>query len=297
MRESQSTRRLRQRLSSLSPRSVAVSQLAPVVLFLFVFAVVPLAYIFLWSFWSYDGGQFVPGFHPENYEAVFAFGRFNVIVDTLRLAFVSVIINLVVAYPVAYGLYRFVDDRFEMILLFVLLIPFMVSRVIRIYVFSLFLSSNGPFNQILFFLEPLRFLLHSEFSAYIGFLLDSMPIAIALIWLSLQRIDESLLNASYDLGGSSLYTFRRITLPLSAPGLAASSILMFVLTVGSVVISQTLGGTEVHTIGQMLLTIFESVQYPLAGAISVVTILSIGILFAVVQYFTDLVELFEEVSQ
>jgi ABC-type spermidine/putrescine transport system permease subunit I len=297
MREKFIPGRLQDSRLTLRSGGWSVGQLAPVVLFLLLFAVVPLGYIFVWSFWTYQGGQFVPGFHPENYAEAFARGRFRVITFTVRFAVLSVLINLIIAYPVAYGLYRFVDEKYEMILLFVLLIPFVVSRVIRVSVFSLFLSTNGPLNQLLFFLEPLRFLLYSEFSAYMGFLLDTMPIAIALVWLSLQRIDESLLDASYDLGGSSLYTFRRVTLPLSAPGIAASSILMFVLALGSVIIPQTLGGPDVLTTGQMLLTIFESFQFPLAGALSVVTLITIVVLLGVVQYFTDLVSLFEEVGQ
>jgi spermidine/putrescine transport system permease protein len=175
-------------------------------------------------------------------------------------------------------------------------VPAIVARPIRIYLWSLFVTRNGPLNQLLFFLDPIGVFLYNEFAMYVGLLGDLLPIGITLIWISLRRIDESLLSASYDLGASPAQTFRRVTLPMSAPGIAAASIIMSVLSVGVVTIPQMLGGPSVRSVGQLLLTLFRNFQFPLAGAISITLLCLVGALFLVVQRVTDLTTLFEEIE-
>jgi spermidine/putrescine transport system permease protein len=124
----------------------------------------------------------------------------------------------------------------------------------------------------------------------------ALPIAITLSYISLERINTDLLEASYDLGASGIYTFRKITLPLSAPGVVAAAILIFVITLADEAIPQIMGGMGTYTVGMMMVSVFNSQQIPLAGAISVIILLIVGIILAVGQQFTAVKSLFEEIE-
>lgn len=290
MSESKSPGALREFLSRHSRQL----QLLPAMLFITVFALVPVAFIFVWSFWQYDGGL-VPAFTLEHYAAVYQ-DHLDIVLSTFRLTFTSIFINAVAAYPVAYFVYRYLDEEKQLAFLLLLLIPAIVARPIRIYLWSLFVTRNGVLNQLLFFTEPISVFLFSEFAMYVGLLADLLPIGITLIWISLRRIDEELLAASYDLGASSFQTFRRVTLPMSAPGIAAASIIMSVLSIGIITIPQLLGGPSVQSVGRVLLTLFQGFQFPLVGAISVTILCVVGLLLAVVQRLTNITALFEEIE-
>lgn len=281
-------------ISEFVRRRSKALQLLPALLFVTVFALVPVAFVIVWSFWQYDGG-FVQVFTVEHYVAVYR-EHLDIIASTFRLSVTSIVINVVVAYPVAYFIYRFLDEEKQLGFLLLLLIPAIVARPIRIYLWSLFVTRNGPLNQLLFFMEPIGVFLYNDFAVYVGLLGDLLPIGITLIWISLRRIDEALLSASYDLGASPAQTFRRITLPMSAPGIAAASIIMAVLSIGAVTIPQMLGGPSVQSVGQVLLSLYEGFQFPLAGAISMSLLAIVGILLLVVQRLTDLTALFEEIE-
>lgn len=276
-------------------RRAKTLQLLPAVLFVTVFALVPVAFVFVWSFWEYQDGTFVQVFTLDHYVAVYR-EHLDTIASTFRITLTSIAINVVVAYPVAYFIYRFLDEDRQLAFLLLLLIPAIVARPIRIYLWSLFVTRNGPLNQLLFFAEPIGVFLYNEFALYVGLLGDLLPIGITLIWISLRRIDEALLSASYDLGASPAQTFRRVTLPMSAPGIAAASIIMSVLSIGVVTIPQMLGGPNVQSVGQLLLTLYQGFQFPLAGAISITLLGLVGALLLVVQRLTDVMTLFEEIE-
>jgi spermidine/putrescine transport system permease protein len=283
-----------ERIARMSDRQIMAAQLAPLVGLLFVFAVLPVLFVLLWSFWGFEGGDFVITFAPENYEA--AFGRIGTIVESARIGLIAIVLTICAGYPAAYFIYRFVSERNRLPILLILVIPFIVNRLLRIFSLVDILSSNGPFNTLLFFIEPIEFLVHTEISLYIGLLNDTLPIAIILIYLSLERIDEDLLQASYDLGGSGLYTFRKVTLPLSAPGVVAASILIFVIAIGASSIGEIMGGVNVYMVGVMMLSIFDAQLIPLAGAVSVILLSVVGILLYLGHRYANIMALFEEIE-
>lgn len=283
-----------EQVAQLNDRQILGMQFAPLMAILFLFAVLPVAFILLWSFWSYEGGEFVMTFTLSHYEA--AFSRLNTILTTTRISLVAIVLTISAGYPVAYFVYRFVSEENRLPILLVLVVPFIVNRLLRIFSLVDLMSTRGPLNTLLFFMEPIQFLVHTEISLYIGLLNDTLPIAIVLIYLSLERIDESLLNASYDLGGSGLYTFRKVTLPLSAPGVVAASILIFVITIGAGSMPEIMAGMNTYTIGVMMLSIFDAQQIPLAGAVSVITLGVIGILLLLGQRYANIMALFEEIE-
>lgn len=283
-----------ERLARLSDRQILIAQLAPIMTILFLFAVLPLVFIFLWSFWEYEGGEFVITFSVDNY--LLALNRLGTILSSTKIALVVIVLSITLGYPVAYFIYRFVSEKNRLPILLILVIPFIVNRLLKIFSLVDFMATRGPLNQLLFFAEPLRFLVHTEISTYIGMVNDTLPLAIVLIYISLERIDPDLLAASYDLGGSGLYTFRKITLPLSAPGVIAASILIFVVAIGDVAIPELMGGVNTYTVGMMMSAVFDAQQIPLAGSVSVITLLMIGILLYIGQRYANIMALFEEIG-
>jgi len=260
------------------------------------FALLPVALIFIWSFWQFTDGDFVVTFTLEHYLTFIEEGRYQTIGYTLYLAILNVLIVVPLGYPVAYAIYRFFSEQNKMVVLMVLAVPFMVNRLLRIVSLSSLLSSRGPLNQLLFFLEPQRYLIYSEVGIRIGFVFATLPIAIMAIWLSLERIDESLLQASYDLGGSRLYTFRKIVLPLSQPGIAAASLMIFVISMGSAAIPSKLGSPSAQTIGSMIERLFAVLKMPMAGVTATLTLVVIGIVLLAAQRYMNVLTIFRELE-
>jgi spermidine/putrescine transport system permease protein len=287
---------VRTRLRRLSARDLLYSQLFLPAFVMVAFAVLPVALIFVWSFWQFTDGGFVVTFTLEHYLTFIEEGRYQTIGYTLYLAILNVLIVVPLGYPVAYAIYRFFSEQNKMVVLMVLAVPFMVNRLLRIVSLSSLLSARGPLNQLLFFLEPQRYLLYSEVGIRIGFVFATMPIAIMAIWLSLERIDESLLEASYDLGGSRLFTFRKVVLPLSQPGIAAATLMIFVISMGSAAIPSKLGGPSAQTIGSMIERLFAVLKMPMAGVTATLTLVVIGVVLLVAQRYMDVLTIFKELE-
>lgn len=282
------------RISGLTDRQVLLLQLGPAVSILLLFALIPVALVFLWSFWTYEAGEFVITITLDNFRIALA--RYGTVWTSTRIALITVFLAVCLGYPVAYFVWRFVNEENRIPILLLLVIPFIINRLIKIFAMTNLLAARGPINTLLFFMEPVRFLIHTELAVYIGMLSDTLPIAIVLIYISLERINTDLLSASYDLGGSHLYTFRRVTVPLSAPGVVAASILIFVIAIGDEAIPEIMGGAGIYTIGMMMLRVFDALQIPLAGAISVLTLITIGVLLYLGQRFANIMALFEEIE-
>jgi ABC-type spermidine/putrescine transport system permease subunit I len=233
-----------------------------------------------------------PGFTLEAYDAFFASGRVDVYIQSLRLSVISVILSLLLGYPVAYYLGRRLSEDVAFGLLFVFVLPFIISSVIRTLSWRFMLGRQGIINQTLVGLgivnEPIDWLLFSEFSVILGLVTASLPFVIFPVWLSIRTIDESLLEASSDLGAHPLTTFRRVTVPLSLPGVFAASIFVFVTAFGQTVIPQLLGGSGFSTVGTSITSVLGVLNYPLAAAISSVSIATMLALLGAWAHFFDL---------
>jgi len=267
-------------------------------IFVFLFIVLPVLLMVLWSFWTYDtgAGRFVMEFTLQNYISFVSEGRYPAVVRTLQNALVTVFFTNILAYPAAYAIYRFIDEDRQLPVLMILVIPFIINRLLRIWALTFLLSNGGAINQFLFFMEPISVWLYTSWSVYLGLILNSLPIAIMLIWLSLGRINEDFLQASYDLGASPFYTFRRVTLPLSKTGLAASSMLIFVFVMGTTAIPSFMGGPASQTTGSMISSLFRVLRLDLAGATAIITLVIIFLVLTIGQYFGDVLTVFEEIE-
>ena len=189
---------------------------------------------------------------------------------------IATIITLVVAYPMAYCI-AFYGGRHKNTWLFLLVLPFLVSYIIRTLVWQFILSDDGPVLGLLknWHLLPQDFHVLATGAAVIsGIAYNFLPFTALPLYVSLEKIDRSVIEAARDLYSSNVRVFLHVILPLSIPGIFASFLLTFVPGVGDYVEASILGGTNNIMIGNIIQTQFlDNFNYPLASALSVILML------------------------
>ncbi|OWU76537.1 spermidine/putrescine ABC transporter permease [Loktanella sp. 22II-4b] len=196
--------------------------------------------------------------------------------ESLRIAAISTLITLLIGYPMAYAIARSPAGRRNLLLMLVIL-PFWTSFLLRVYAWIGFLKSNGVINNTLMALglidTPLV-LMQTDFAVYLGIVYTYLPFMILPLYANLARLDGALLEASADLGARPLTTFATVTLPLSARGIVAGCMLVFIPAVGEFVIPALLGGPDTLMIGAVLWNeFFSNRDWPVASAVAVVMLL------------------------
>jgi putrescine transport system permease protein len=212
-----------------------------------------------------------------NYEFLFSDPLYvNSYLNSLRIAGVSTLIALLVAYPLAYGMAR-CNSTWRAVLLTLVILPFWTSFLIRVYAWIGILRTEGLLNQFLLWLgvipEPLVIML-TPVAVYIGIVYSYLPFMVLPLYSSLEKLDPSLLEAAGDLGAKPWVAFLRVTLPLSLPGIAAGCFLVFIPAVGEFVIPELLGGASTQMIGSTLWSeFFQNRDWPIASAVAVLLVL------------------------
>jgi len=196
--------------------------------------------------------------------------------SSLRIAAISTVLTLVVAYPLAYGMAR-TGPATRLVLVMLTILPFWTSFLIRVYAWIGILRPEGYLNQLLLgfglVTEPLQ-LLNTETAVFIGIVYSYLPFMVLPIYASLERQDGRLLEAAADLGCTPLRAFWRITFPLSLPGVVAGSFLVFIPAVGEFVIPDLLGGSQTLMIGKTLWDeFFANRDWPVASAVAILLLL------------------------
>jgi len=239
-----------------------------------VFVLVPLAIFLGYSFFSVDQGTIVYGLSLGNYVRFFTDPVFlPVFWNTILLCVSVAIICIMLAYPAAYFLTT-LKGRWRYALLMLLLVPLLMSYVIKIYAIRSILGLNGFLNKALVAVgileQPSTLFVFNMNAILLTLTLLLIPFAILPIFLSLERIPQVLLRASDDLGASGLQTFLRITLPLSLPGVASAASFVFVLAIGDFLTPQMVGGISGFTFGRILYSQFGTAyNWPFGAALSV----------------------------
>nr|WP_313087397.1 ABC transporter permease subunit [Pseudomonas sp.] len=192
---------------------------------------------------------------------------------SLKIAFFSTLLCLLIGYPMAYAIARARKDV-QTVLLLLIMMPTWTAILIRVYAWMGILSSNGILNGLLQGMglidEPLR-ILNTDLAVYIGVVYSYLPFMILPLYANLVKHDLSLLEAASDLGASHLTSFWRITVPLSKNGIIAGCMLVFIPVVGEFVIPELLGGPETLMIGKVLWQeFFNNRDWPVASALAVV---------------------------
>jgi putrescine transport system permease protein len=201
---------------------------------------------------------------------------FNAYISSLRIALIATLITLFIAYPIAYAMAR-ASGRLQAILMMMVILPFWTSFLIRVYAWIGILKPEGLLNQLLLTIgvisQPLA-ILNTDLAVYIGIVYSYLPFMVLPIFATLERLDRSLLEAAADLGAPPARSFWQITLPLSWPGIAAGSLLVFIPAVGEFVIPDLLGGSRTLMIGKTLwVEFFRNRDWPVASAVAIILLL------------------------
>jgi putrescine transport system permease protein len=207
---------------------------------------------------------------------------------SLQIAAVSTAILLVLAFPVAYGLAR-APRAWQPLLVMAVMLPFWTAFLIRVYAWIAILQHDGLLNQVLVALgsvsEP-RSWLATDTAVYIGIVYSYLPFMVLPIYATLEKMDESLIEAAADLGCRPWKAFWLVTLPIAMPGVFAGALLCFIPVVGEFVIPDLLGGSDTLMIGQTLWTeFFVNKDWPVASALA---ILLLGVLLVPIVIYQHL---------
>ena len=256
-----------------------------------IFVLVPLAIFLVYSFFSVDQGTIVYAPTLGNYVRFFTDPIFlPVFWNTIVLCVSVAVICILLAYPAAYFLTT-LRGRWRYALLMLLLVPLLMSYVIKIYAIRSILGLNGFLNKALVAIgilhEPSTLFVFNMNAILLTLSLLLIPFAILPIFLSLERIPQTLLRASDDLGASGLQTFLRITLPLSLPGVASAASFVFVLAIGDFLTPQMVGGNQGFTFGRAIWSQFGmAFNWPFGAALAVMLLLTIALILFVARLLT-----------
>ena len=228
--------------------------------------------------------DFVAGLSFENYAFIASDWLYLAsYLKSLEIAAVSTVLLLLIGFPLAYGMAR-APRRWQPVLFMLVVLPFWTSFLIRIYAWTNILQREGLLNQVLLWLgivDTPPVWLATDTAVYIGIVYSYLPFMVLPIYASLEKMDDTLLEAAADLGCPRWKAFWLVTLPLSASGAAAGALLCFVPIAGEFVIPDLLGGSNAMMIGQTLwVEFFQNKDWPVASAVAIalLTILLVPIL-------------------
>ena len=259
------------------PRGAAgfAALLSPTWLVLGFFFLLPLLLVFLASFARADdagGVQPLGGWEGlwrhvwsggflDNYRRSLEPIWLRVFGRAFWMASLTTVLCALIGYPAAYYIAAVARRRWRGALLALVIVPFWTSFVIRTYAWVLILRGEGLLNTLLkswgLIDQPLD-LLYNQTAVMIGLVYGDLPFMILPLYASLERLDRSLLEAASDLGAGGWSAFRRVTLPLSAPGLAAGTVLVFIPSLGQFVVSDMLGGAKSALVGNVVQSQFAA---------------------------------------
>ena len=249
---------------------------------LLVFALLPLGLVTLASFASHNDTQLMA--LPAtivNYLQLNNGIYLKIFKQSFYIAGICTLICLLIGYPFAYTIAR-MESRHKSLLILLIIIPFWTSSLIRTYSMITILKPKGVFNSILLWTgiinKPLP-LLFTDTAVMIGLVYNLLPFMILPLLTNIERLDNKLIDAARDLGANRLTTFRRITLPLTMPGILSGCILVFLPAMTIFYIPDLLGGSKSILLGNLIQNQFLIAQnWPLGSAISVVFTLMLGVL-------------------
>ncbi|MBI4261470.1 MAG: ABC transporter permease [Actinobacteria bacterium] len=249
-----------------------------------VFFVAPLVVILAFAFAHREGFFDITfGFYTENLERLWDPVYLKIYTNTLVLALEGTLLCLLVGFPFAYWLGTRVRTHKTLLLLLVI-VPFWTSILIRTYAWALILAPSGFLSS---FLQDLRLianplhLLGTDRAVLVGIVYDYLPLMVFPLYVSIERMDRRLVEASRDLGVGRWGTFRRVTLPLVLPGIMTGCLLVFVPMTGEYVVPSILGGGLRGLFGPVAADQFlEALNYPFGAAMSLVMVVFLlGVIF------------------
>lgn len=261
--------------------------LAPMVLWLLLFVVVPGLILFVYSFCERDEvGGVIYRFTLENYRRAFQPTYLNIFARSVGYAALTTVLCVIIGYPVAYYIGRAAESVRNRLLLLVM-VPFWTSFLIRTYAWITILKQEGLLNGFVqalnLNLEPFN-LLYTPTAVIIGLVYAYLPFMILPIYGSAEKLDNSLIEAAHDLGAGPLRAFSAVIVPLTMPGIAAGTLLVFVPAIGMFAITDLMGGAKVPMIGNVIQNQFlQARDWPFGAALGVIFMLMFALTYVILQ--------------
>ncbi|MEQ9260910.1 MAG: ABC transporter permease [Roseovarius sp.] len=281
------------RLLYRSEAARGFSLLSPSLIFLLIAILIPFGILVVMSFWTAQGFGFDTNLTTHNYEQFFERPIYGALLSrSLWISGTVTICTVILCYPMAYYV-AFHVHRNKMMWIVLMTLPFWTSYLLRVFAWKVVLGYEGVINSALISVglikEPLEFLLYSQEAVIITLAHAWAAFAILPIYVSLEKIDKSLLEAATDLGDGPVYRFFRVTLPLSLPGVISASLLIFIPTTGDYITPALLGGPDGAMIGNLIQKQFGPINnWPMGAALSIIlmmVIAAISVIFILLTLF------------
>jgi spermidine/putrescine transport system permease protein len=274
------------------PGLATAGLISPPLLWLGIFFLVPVALIFLYSvniFSLYPGGQY---FTLDSWRNFLDGSPFlDLFWKSIRMSLIVSVIAVAAAYPIAY-LLALVASKRKYFLLLLILAPFLVSYFLRLLAWKVILGDQGVINTFAYWTgvraqdDPIPQLLYSQFAVILTLIYVYVPFVALPIFVALESLDRRLLEAAADLGASRWQTFRRVTLPLSLPGVIAAFIFVFIPTIGEYFTPLLVGGVDGTMFGNAIADQFgQSLNWLNGAVLSFFLLAVVGILMAIFARF------------
>ena len=269
-----------------------LAQAGPVSVWMILFVTIPLLFIIYVSFMTRGTfGGVVYEFTTDSYKALMDPIYFKVIIKSFRVAAMTTGLCLLFGYPLAYYIARKPAQTASKLIM-LLMIPFWTNGMMRLNAWMLFFQTNGPVNYVLTHLgitqKPVMFL-YTDWLVNIGLFTNMLPFAVLPMYSSIEKLQKSLLEASYDLGADPVKTFLKVTLPLTFPGIFSAIILTFIPALGTYTVTDMLGGGKVLYIGNIIKNQFGATRnWPLGAALSVLLLGITALLIFIYSRFAGL---------
>ncbi len=251
---------------------------APFGIWMAIFTIVPIAMV-LWFAFTDANGQFtfanvqeIFAFDPSKGETLWEDSFVSTILYSLWLGFLTTVISLIIAYPLAFSISR-ATERVQLTMVMLVMLPMWMNFLLRTQAIKSLLSESGLLNQFigLFGFGPLE-ILNTDAAIVIGLVYDFLPYMILPLYSVMVKIGKSEIEAAQDLGANTFSVFRRVVLPLSVPGILNGITMVFVPSVSTFVISTLLGGSKRMMIGDVIESMFvgEAPNMGVGSALSLV---------------------------
>lgn len=259
---------------------------SPYIIWSMIFIVIPLLLIVFFGFTKEVDGQYV--FSLENFQRLMDPIFFKVFIRSLWLALMSTILCILIGYPTAYIISKTKVSR-QGILILLFILPMWMNFLLRTYAWMAILGKNGFINTILTSLgfNPIN-ILYTDTAVLLGMVYNFLPFMVLPIYTVLSKMDQDLINAARDLGANSFQVFTKVIFPLSIPGVASGTTMVFMPAVSTFVISKLLGGGKIMLVGNLIEQQFMAVgDWHFGSAVSIFMMILILLSIAFMNKFEN----------
>lgn len=268
-------------------RRQGLALISPTLLYSLLLLAAPLVMVVTFSFWTQNYLELDTTLTLDNYREAWSKPIYRtLLLRSLKISLIVTVVTVTLAFPIAYYLSFHVKHR-KALWLFLITVPFWTSYLLRVFLWKVILGYNGVLNTALTGMgiidQPLTFLLYNANAVVLTLAHAWAPFAILPIFVALEKIDRSLLEAAEDLGDGPVRRFFRITLPLAMPGVVASTLIVLIPTIGDFITPKLVGGTDGLMIANMIQIQFgKANNAPLGAALAISSMLIVASISAVI---------------